>query len=521
MGRNVYLAIVVMVLCATVAAADTCSDLMTNAALRALPNTTIDSASTVTGAFTPPGATAAIQGLPSFCRVAATLKPSAESDIKIEVWLPTTGWNGKFQGVGNGGLGGVISYTNNTGYLNLASLADQLKAGYAVASTDTGHVNNDRAWLANVEKQRDYIYRSIHEMTVAGKAVVKAYYGSDPRRSYFNGCSTGGGQALSQAQRYPADYDGILAGASQYILGRVRAGDIWAFQNTNSENRLTPAQVTLIQQTVMRECGTRDGSVQDGFLSNPLECRWNPTQLLCKPGQDAATCLTQPQIDLMNKLTGGYVTKSGQQITGGLWGPGAVAWGGFNRVYLSETYNNNSPAAQFYGLGVLQIPNFDAKTVDIDAAVAAGEQKFNFVNNNSPDLDAFIRRGGKLIMYHGWDDPSISAVNSISYYRSVAERMRDVRRLNSFDAALAETQKNARLFLIPGTQHCGNGPGANTFDAIGVLDQWVERGSAPDKIIASHATPAFSRVLCPYPQAARYDGSGDRNDASNWACVSN
>ncbi len=519
MGRGPFLALAMVVLGATTAAADTCSDLMTSAALRAVPNTTIDSAATVSGTFTPAGATAAIQGLPSFCRVTATLKPSPVSDIKIEVWLPTTGWNGKFQGVGNGGLGGVISYTNLPGYLNLASLADQLKAGYAVASTDTGHVNNDRAWLANEEKERDYGYRSIHEMTVAGKAVVRAFYGSDPRRSYFNGCSTGGGQALSQAQRYPADYDGILAGASQYMLGRVRASDIWAFQQTNNENRLTPTQVTLIQTTVLKECGTRDGSAQDGFLNNPLECKFNPEQLLCKAGQDPATCLTQPQINLMNKLNGGFVTRSGQQITGGFWGPGQVAWGGYNRVFLSETYNNNSPAAQFYGLGVLQIPNFDAKTVDIDSALAMGEQKFGFVNNTNPDLDAFTRRGGKLIMYHGWDDPSISAMNSINYYRSVAERVRDVRRLNSFEAALAETQKNARLFLIPGTQHCGNGPGASAFDAVGVLDQWVERGTAPDKIIASRATPAFTRPVCAYPQSAQYNGSGDRNDASNWKCV--
>ena len=450
MSRRLHLALAVLVLCAAEATADTCSDLMTSPALRAFPNTTITSAATVSGTFTPPNSEMPIDGLPSFCRVIATLKPSPVSDIKVEVWMPTNGWNGKFQGVGNGGLAGIISYTNRPNYMGHASLVDAIKGGYAGASTDTGHVSSDRTWLSDEEKEKDYGYRATHEMTVTAKKVIQAFYGNAPRRSYFNGCSTGGGQALGEAQLYPEDYDGILAGDSQYMLAHARASDIWAFQAVNEENNLTPAAVSLIQTTVMNECGAKDGSLQDGFLNDPRECRFNPEQLLCNQGQDPATCLAAPQIDLMMKYSEGYVSRNGQRIVGGLWGPGALGWGGYNRIDMRDAFNPSSPAAQFYGLGVLEVPNLDVSTIDIDSAVALADQKFGFVNHTSPDLDAFFERGGKLIMYHGWDDPSISPMNSINYYRSVAERVRDERRLNSMEAALTEIQKSARLFLVPG-----------------------------------------------------------------------
>ena len=243
MSRNSFVvlfavAFITIAVGATPAMADTCSDLMSNASLKALPNTTITSSATVSGTFTPPNGAKPIEGLPSFCRVAVTLKPSPVSDIKVEVWMPTTGWNGKFQGVGNGGLGGIISYTNLPNYLDRAALEDGVKARYATASTDTGHVNDDRTWLSNEEKERDYGYRAIHEMTVTGKAVVQAFYGRAAARSYFNGCSTGGGQALGEAQLYPGDYDGILAGDSQNKLTHTRASDIWANQAVTNENRL-------------------------------------------------------------------------------------------------------------------------------------------------------------------------------------------------------------------------------------------------------------------------------------------
>jgi feruloyl esterase len=519
MGRSAYLAVVTILLGASLAAADNCSNLMTNATLAALPNTTITSAATVSGTFTPPGGKP-IQGLPSFCRVAATLKPSPVSDIKIEVWMPTNGWNGKFQGVGNGGLGGIISYTNLPNYLDRAALADGVIGGYATVSTDTGHVSTDRTWVSNEEKERDYGYRAIHEMTVSGKAVVQAFYGRAATRSYFNGCSTGGGQALGEAQLYPGDYDGILAGDSQNKLTHTRASDIWASQQVNNDNRLTDASLALVKAAVLKRCGAKDGSLDDGFLvTGRLQCSFNPEQLLCKQGQDSATCLTAPQVKLMTKLSQGYINKNGEKIMAGTWGPGALPWGGYNRVFMNPNFNASSAAGQFYGQGVLQDPNLDVHTMDIDAAVALADKKFGFINHTNPDLDAFMQRGGKLIMYHGYDDPSITAMNSIEYYDSVVKRIQEKRNLKSNEASLTETQKFARLFLVPGMQHCGGGAGADTFDAISTIDQWVDHGKAPDKIIASRAEPAFTRPLCPFPEEARYNGSGDRGNASNWKCV--
>src|SRR5436190_4762366 len=336
MLRRTYVALAIILLTAASAAADTCSDLAANPSLAALRNTTITSAATVSDTFTPPDGGKPIEGLPSFCRVTATLKPSAASDIKIEIWMPTNNWNGKFQGVGNGGLGGTISYTNLPNYLDHASLADAVIAGYAGASTDTGHVSSDRTWLADEEKEKDYGYRSIHEMTVTAKAVIQTFYNRVARRSYFNGCSTGGGQALGEAQLYPGDYDGILAGDSQNILTHSRASDIWAFQSVNDENKLSASVLSLVKTTVLKQCGGEDGSLEDGFLSrNPRQCRFSPEQLACKEGQDPATCLTAPQARLMMKLSKGYVSRTNQGIMAGLWGPGALGWGGYNRVYIN------------------------------------------------------------------------------------------------------------------------------------------------------------------------------------------
>src|SRR2546428_1836588 len=459
MARSSYLTLVIILLGATAAAADTCSDLATNPPLATLRNTTITSAETVSGTFTPPNGGMPIEGLPSFCRVTATLKPSAASDIKIEIWMPSSGWNGKFEGVGNGGLGGTISYTNLPNYIDHASLADAIMSRYAGASTDTGHVSSDRTWLANEEKEKDYGYRAIHEMTVTAKAVIQKFYGRAATRSYFNGCSTGGGQALGEAQLYPEDYDGMLAGDSQNILTHSRATDIWAFQSVNNENKLSEAALSLVKTTVLKQCGAKDGSLEDGFLlSDRRQCRFTPEQLLCKEGQDPATCLTAPQAKLMMKFSEGYISHSKEPIMAGLWGPGALGWGGYNRVYMNPAFNASSPAGQFYGLGVLQNPNLDVHTMDIDNAVALADKKFGFITHTSTDMDTFMRRGGKLLMYHGWDDPSISGMNSLHSYSSVVQTVQGKRHLVSMKSALVETQRSARLLLLPGVGDCGGGP---------------------------------------------------------------
>jgi feruloyl esterase len=516
----VAVAVAAIGLGAAPAAVDMCSSMMSNASLRGLPNTTITSAATVSGTFTPPGGEGAqpIQALPSFCRVTATLKPSPVSDVKIEVWMPTESWNGKLQGVGNGGLAGTITY---------GALAPAIKSGYASVSTDTGHVASDTTWLPNLEKEKDYGYRAIHGMTVAAKAIVQSFYGKAAKRSYFNGCSTGGGQAFGEVQLYPDDYDGVVAGAPQDFPTHLRAADIWEFQALTNDpaNHLPKATLALVTSAVLSQCGGKEGAA-DGFLSSdPRTCRFDPEQLLCKEGQDAATCLTPPQVKAVQTIYAGYVdARTKRQIwpgelrgTEAPMGPGAVGW---------QISGMNGPmpfagAAQFYSIGVLEQPDADYHTMDVDSAVGIAEKKFPFIDHTSTDLEAFTRRGKKLLIYHGLSDPLISPLNTLDYYGSVVETVQTKRHLDE-SAALAETQKSVRVFLVPGMGHCGGGPGVASFDAVSALDQWVEYGTAPEKIVASHMTngaPEFSRPLCPYPKEAEYSGSGDRAAASNWVCT--
>jgi len=498
-------------------ATDSCANLMTSASLRALPSTTITSATLVSDTFTPPNGTQIVHGLPSFCRVTATLKPSSVSDIKIEIWMPAQRWNQKLQGVGNGGLAGTISY---------GALAPAIENGYASVSTDTGHVASDTAWLPVEERERDYGYRAIHGMTVTAKAVAQQFYGSSPRRSYFNGCSTGGGQGFGEAQLYPQDYDGIVAGAPQDFPTHLRAAVIREFQAANNDpaSNLPKDKLASVTSAVLRQCGGQFAS-SDGFLSDPRPCGFDPGQLLCKSGQESATCLTAAQVSAVKTIYEGTISPRTKKL---VWpgllrgseapaGPGTVGW---------QAAGINGPApfgtgAQFYSLAVFENPNLDFHTVDLDAAIEMAEKKFSFLNHTSTDINAFTRRGGKLLMYHGWADPLISPLNSINYYGSLVETVGLKGRMD-MASALKATEKSARLFMVPGMGHCSGGPGPDSFDAVAALDAWVDRGVAPDRIIASHlasGTAIFSLPLCPYPQEAEFKDSGDRNAANNWVCA--
>jgi len=499
------------------AAVDACSSLMSNAALRALPNTTLTTATTVSGAFAAPGAAQPVQGLPSFCRVTATLKPSQVSDVKVEIWLPTSGWNQKLQGVGNGGLAGTITY---------GALATAVKNGYASVSTDTGHVASDTTWLADTEKEKDYGYRAIHGMTVTAKAVVQQFYNATPKRNYFNGCSTGGGQAFGESQLYPEDYDGLLAGAPQDFPTNLRAAGIWEFQIVNNEpaNKLPKPALALLTAAVLRKCEAQFG-IDDGFLNDPQACRFDPADLICKEaGQDPSTCLTPAQASAVKQIYEGAISAhTKKQIWPGLvrgseapTGNGLVGWEAASFPGATPF----APSAQFYSLAVFQDANLDFHTVDIDNAVQMAVKKFPFINHISTDIDPFMRRGGKLLIYHGWADPAVSPLNSVNYYGSLVAAVQRKRHLDSA-AALKEAQKSTLLFMVPGMGHCAGGPGPSNFDAMTALDQWVDQGVAPTQITASHqagGAATFTRPLCPYPQVAEYNGSGSRTDASNWTC---
>ena len=469
----------------------------------ALPNTTITAAQIVpAGQFSPPGPAGkgkganAYKDLPEFCRVAATLKPSSDSDIKVEFWLPTSNWNRKLQSVGNGGWAGVISYS---------ALADAVKAGYAGASTDTGHVGGSGSFaLEHPEQLVDFSWRSEHEMTLKAKAMVQAFYGSAPRLSYWNGCSTGGRQGLKEAQKFPDDYDGIIAGAP----ANRTAISLWiAFAVLKDPaSYIPPAKYPVIHQAALAACDLRDG-VKDGLIEDPTRCKFDPKVLLCKNG-DGPSCLTAPQVDATRKIYSAATNPRTGQVLFPSLAPGSELNWGIQAAGPDPSAN----IFDHFKYVVFKNPAWDWKTFDFDKGIALAEQPENAaMNSTDPNLKPFFSHNGKLLIYHGWADSNVSPLNTIKYYKSVEDTL----------GGATKVSNNLRLFLEPGMGHCGGGEGPNVFDKVGTLDQWVEQGKAPEKIVASHSTAGKvdrTRPLCPYPQVAKYKGSGSIDEASNFAC---
>jgi Tannase and feruloyl esterase len=494
-----------------------------------LPDTTITSAESVAaGAFALPSGppSPVFKDLPAFCRVTADVKPAKDSDIKVEVWMPVTGWNGKYQGVGNGGFAGSITYEG---------LAGALKAGYASASTDTGHSGSPASanWaLGHPQRIVDYGYRGIHEMTVKAKAIIQAFYGDNPKHSYFSSCSNGGRQALMEAQRFPADYDGIIAGAPANSFTHLLAASAWDVQATQSDpaSYIPAAKIPALSAAVLKACDAQDG-MADGLVSDPQECRFDPATLLCKES-DSSSCLTAPQVTALKKLYAGPKNSRGEKIfpgrvMGGEDGPGGWAlWvtGATPVQSLMYQFTNG-----FFPNMVFDDPKWEFKTFNFDAGVkTADEKQASNLNATDANLKAFEKRGGKLILYHGWSDGAISAFNTIDYYNSVAATM-----------GARDTAQFLRLFMVPGMHHCAGGPGPNSFGQLGpgvgspdpqhnisaALEQWVEKGISPQRIVATKyngADPSqgvkMTRPLCPYPEVAKYKGTGDTNDEANFVC---
>lgn len=434
--------------------------------------------------------------LPDFCRVAASIKPTSDSDIKIEVWLPANGWNGKFQGVGNGGWAGVISYS---------ALAEAVRGGYASASTDTGHEGGRGIFaMDHPEKLIDFGWRSQHEMTVKAKAIIQAFYGNQPKLSYWNGCSTGGRQGLKEAQMFPDDYDGIIAGAP---ANRTAIG-LWIAHALLKDpaSYIPAAKYPIVHQAVLNKCDALDG-VKDGLLENPMKCSFDPNVLLCKGG-DNGECLTAPQVTAAKKLySPGVNPRTGKELFSSYVPGTELGWGVQGKG--PDPYVNSYDQYKYV---VFKDPNWDWRTFDFDKDDERGNLPENLVMNaTNPDMKAFFARGGKLLIYHGWSDTNVPTLNTIKYYKSVVDLM----------GGPAKTSNSMRLFLEPGMGHCGGGEGPNVFDKVGPLDQWVEHGKAPDQIIASHSTAGKvdrTRPLCAYPQVAKYKGSGSIDDAANFVC---
>ena len=480
-----------------------------NLASLKLPETTITAAQSIAaGAFQPPagsgprggaGPGSAFKDLPAFCRVAATLKPSGDSDIKIEVWLPASGWNGKFEAVGNGGWAGIIA---------LPAMAAAVQRGYATAGTDTGHEGGTAVFaLGHPEKLADFGYRAVHEMTVKAKSIISAYYGDAPKLSYWNGCSSGGREGLKEAQKFPADFDGIIAGAPANYWTHLVTHAIWVGQAVHQEEAsfIPQSKYKLIHDAVIEACDARD-AVKDGVLENPAQCKFDPAVLQCKAG-DASSCLTSPQVEAASKIYAPATNPRTKQILfPGLMPGSEMGWAGLAGPQPL------SIATDHFKYVVSKDPNWDYKKLNFDSDITLTDKMDNgLINATDANLKQFFAHGGKILQYHGWNDQLISPINSINYYKSVQHAMGGASKLSD----------SYRLFMVPGMNHCAGGDGPGSFDTVSALEQWVEKGKAPEQIVASHMTNGKAdrtRPLCPYPQVATYKGTGNTDDAANFAC---
>ena len=481
-----------------VIAAGSCGDL----SRLALPNVTITLAQEVeAGAFTPPGQgnAAAFRALPAFCRVAATLKPTSDSDIKMEVWLPASGWNGKFQAVGNGAFSGAIAYP---------AMGTALGRGYAAGSTDTGHEGGSASFaVEHPEKVIDFGWRAIHEMTATSKKIIAGYYDGGPKLSYWNGCSAGGRQAMKEAQRFPADFDGIIAGAPglDWTGRAAQAVRVAKVLEASESSRLSQTQAQVLHQAVVQACDAADG-LKDGLIADPTRCKFDPAVLQCKSA-DGAGCLTAEQVQTARLIYSAAVNPATKREIRGLSPGSELGW-----TNLGWTASARATGLDQFRFIVFRDPSWTIQSFNFDKdIVRAEETDSDTINALDPNVKPFIDRGGKLIQYHGWSDPQISPGSSAQYYTRVLQAL----------GGAGKVQGSYRLFMVPGMGHCGGGEGPNTFDMVTALEQWVEHGKAPDQIIASHSTSGAvdrTRPLCPYPQVAAYKGTGSTDDAANFVC---
>jgi feruloyl esterase len=503
------LANLAVVLFTTTLAATPCANLKSVS----LPDTTITLAESVpAGTFTPPAAATppaaegargggqrggqpAVLTVPAFCRVAAALRPSSDSEINMEVWLPEN-WNQKFQFVGGGGWAGVISYP---------AMATALQEGYATASTDTGHKGGNANFaIGHTERLVDFAYRAVHESTLKAKTIMTTFYDRPIKYSYWNGCSTGGRQGLMEAQRYPDDFDAIVAGAPANFQTHLHTWDLSvAVPVLKDPAAVVPAaKASMLNKAVLAACDAKDG-VKDGLLNDPRTCKFDPSTLLCKAGE-SENCLTAPQLEAVKRMYAPAKTKSGEIVFPGKE-PGSET--GWNAIAGGQ-------APQAVSLGSFLVANesasWDWRSFDLDRDLKVVDEKVGtIVNAVNPDLSKFKARGGKLILYHGWNDTAISPGNTINYYNSVLTRMG------------AKQDNWIRLFMIPGMGHCQGGPGPNQVNYMGALERWRESGVAPDQLEAYHVTNNrvdMARPLCPFPQVATYKNVGSTNDAANFVC---
>lgn len=485
-----------------------------------LPNGRIDAAVPVAqGAMVSTGGEMpALPAMAGFCRVQAVLAPVAGSSIKVEMWLPERSvWNGKMLGAGNGGFGNNIS-------IPALLMRGAVAKGYASVGSDMGHTATSDVkaeWaLGAPERIKDFGWRANHLAADAAKRVIAAYYPAPLAASYFHGCSDGGREALMEAQRFPDDYDAIIAGAPAIPWTRMTsafaANHLAAFGRP--ESSIPNAKLKLLQTASLAQCDKADG-VADGVIDDPRSCKFDPVALQCKAG-DAADCLTAPQVETARAIYRGPLGTDGKPFYHGFQ-PGAEAVAGTWDLWLTGPDSQHGKfATEFMRYMVHSDPNWQIANFDLarDYPLAKRLQGGNLDADN-PDLRGFFARGGKLLMYHGWQDAAIPPENSIAYFERVQR------------ANPAQARASTRLFMVPGMSHCLAGPGPNVFDALGALDSWRQGGPAPERIIATKfdndllgylgfpAKPVRTRPLCAFPQVARWNGRGSTDDAANFSCV--
>jgi len=461
-----------------------------------LPNTTVEAAAVQPAA----------NGRPEFCRVTAVLThPPANDKIHVWIGLPMTGWNGRFQGVGGGGFSGG----------NPNAIAAPIAQGYAAGSTDTGHEGGSGSFSLDANGRlnwlliRDNAYLGIHEMTVTGKALVQAFYGQPAHHAYFNGCSTGGRQGLSEAQRYPADYNGILAGAPAINWTRLHVEQMWGnVVMQQLQDQVPQCKFAAAQSAAVAACDAADG-VKDGVIENPRACTYDPKSLI---GTSAPNC--------------GDFTAADAEVIRSIWqGPrrqdGSFLWYGLQRggdfSALSAAGRPNPITLDWWRYFLTQNPQWDWNVLTPALYEQYWDQsveEFSAVlATDNPDLAAFRDRGGKLVLWHGWSDQLIYPEGTIDYYLRVQKQM----------GGPDSTSKFARLFLAPGVGHCAGGPGPQPAGALDAVVQWVEQSQAPETLKAERRDPAGtvvrSRPLCQFPLVAKYKGSGSTDDAANFVCA--
>ena len=497
-----------------------------------LPNVTISAAEISADADLPDsGDPKGVEhgGNPDHCRVLAHVTPTPRSDILVEVWIPTVGWNGRYLGIGNSGFAGQIDY---------AAMKLGVSQGYAVAATDGGHRGTavDASWARDQpEKIADFGWRAIHVMTKTAKAIVASFEGTPAKYSYFYGCSSGGRQALMEAQRFPDDYDGILAGApAADWTGLFAMGAASLKHLDNPSGYIPPTKLQVIGHEVLANCGAQ-GSAPNGVIPDPTECHFNPASLLCKETKDSVrpSCLSMSQVSTLKALYRGLRGADGRIIFPGYEPGGESGPGGWQTWITGERPHSSLMfvfATAYFSNFLFHGRAWDPQNSDPIALLhLANRMTGKALNATDPNLTEFWKRGGKLIMYHGWSDPAIPPRSTVDYYLTVVRHMSDSR-VSSF----------VRLYMIPGMQHCSGGPGDADFGQLGTakssrdphrsvaraLEEWVEAGTAPAGIIGRSAQPdaqghneSTTRLLCPYPLVASYSGAGNLSDASNFVCA--